>query len=316
MVDRKCISDLRNGDPVEDEVFLVVRKELRKSRKGSDYIDGEVMDKSGTLPIRMWDATEKISSSFDVQGFVRVSGRVESYRDTLQLVVKKIAKADEDSVSMADFVPTTEQDVDKMEESLRKMLRTVKDRHLIDLLAGFFNDEAFMACFRACPAAVQFHHAYLGGLLEHTLSMTKLACWITDHYPRLDKDLLLAGVFLHDIGKVRELNWERGFQYTNEGQLVGHLVLGASMVEEKARGVEGFPQELLDRLKHLILSHHGEYEFGSPKLPATAEAIALHYIDNLDAKMHAFEKAINEDRDPSTDWTEYNRMFARRLYKK
>lgn len=316
MVDRKCISDLRNGDPVEDEVFLVVRKELRKSRKGSDYIDGEVMDKSGTLPMRMWDATEAIFTSFEAQGFVRVSGRVESYRDTLQLIVKKIARVDEGSVSMADFVPTTDQDVDKMEESLRKKLRTVKDRHLLDLFAGFFNDEGFMSSFRACPAAVQFHHAYVGGLLEHTLSMTKLACWVADHYPRLDKELLLAGVFLHDIGKVRELSWERAFQYTNEGQLVGHLVLGAAMVEDKARGVDEFPQELLDRLKHLILSHHGEYEFGSPKLPATAEAIALHYIDNLDAKMHAFEKAVNEDRDPSSDWTEYNRMFARRLYKK
>ena len=315
MAERKWIKDLRTGDEVE-AVFLLTRKELRESRKGSMYIDGDVMDRSGAMPIRMWDATEAIFGSAAVQDFVRIKGRVESYKDTLQLIVKVIEKVPEDTVRVSDFMPTTDQDVDKMEQGLRKILRTVEEPKLLELLAEFFNDSDFMVKFRQCPAAVQFHHAYLGGLLEHTLSLAKVAVRVLPDYPALRKDLLLTGVFLHDIGKVRELSWDRGFTYTDEGELVGHIVLGVAMLDEKARQVEDFPPALLDSLKHLILSHHGQYEFGSPKLPCTAEAIALHYLDNLDAKMHAFHKAVQADRDPESDWTEYSRMFSRRLYKR
>jgi len=216
---------------------------------------------------------------------------------------------------MDDFLPASEHDVDEMEQQLRKILRKVEDPHLIKLLAAFFNDAEFMAAFKQCPAAVAFHHAYLGGLLEHTLSLAKLASRIAPDYPALRGDLLLVGVFVHDIGKTRELEWTRGFQYTDEGGLIGHLVMGAAMVEDKAKTVPDFPRELLNSIKHLILSHHGEYEFGSPKLPVTVEAVALHYIDNLDAKIHAFQKAINEARDASSNWTQFNRMFERRLFR-
>jgi len=313
--ERKWISDIQNGDSV-DQVFLVARKELRMSRKGSQYIDGEVMDRTGSLPMRMWDATEAISESFAVEDFVQILGKVDSYQDKLQLIARKVSKVKDESVSKAEFVPATDKDVDEMEQKLRQILRTVEDKHLIALLGAFFKDKELIAKFKECPAAVQMHHAYLGGLLEHTLSLAKLAVRIEPDYPNLRKDLLLTGVFLHDLGKIQEFSWERGFQYTNEGNLVGHLIIGVAMLEEKARGIDGFPQHLLDLLKHLILSHHGEYEFGSPRLPMTPEAIVLHYIDNLDAKMHAFQKAINEDQDPSSDWTEYNRMFGRRLFKK
>jgi len=315
MAERKWIKDLRTGDDVE-AVFLLAHKELRESRKGSLYINGDVMDRSGTMPKRKWDATEALFESVAVQDFVRIKGRVESYKDTLQLIVKVIEKVPEDTVCVSDFMPTTDQDVDKMEQGLRKVLRTVEEPKLLELLAEFFNDSDFMAKFRQCPAAVQFHHAYLGGLLEHTLSLAKLAVRVLPDYPALRKDLLLVGVFLHDIGKARELSWDRGFTYTDEGELVGHIVLGVAMLDEKARQVEDFPPPLLDSLKHLVLSHHGQYEFGSPKLPCTAEATALHYLDNLDAKMHAFHKAVQTDRDPESDWTEYSRMFGRRLYKR
>ena len=316
MADRTWLSDLRNGDAV-DGVFLVARKDLRQSKVGSLYIDGEVTDRSGSMPIRMWDATERIFAGFEVQDFVKITGQVESYKDRLQLIVKKIAKADESKVNMDDFLPASEHDVDEMDQQLRKILRTVEDPHLIKLFGEFFNDEEFMAAFKQCPAAVAYHHAYLGGLLEHTLSLARLASRIAPDYPALRKDLLLAGVFFHDIGKTRELTWTRGFQYTDEGGLVGHLVIGAVMIEDKARAVDDFPAALLAALKHIVLSHHGEYQFGSPKLPATVEAIALHYIDNMDAKIHAFHKAIqeSESRDPSSSWTEFNRMFERRLFK-
>jgi len=314
MADRTWVTDLRNGDAVEG-TFLVSRKDLRQTKTGTLYIDGEVTDRSGSIPIRMWDATERIFAGFETGDFVEITGQIESYKDRLQLIVKKIAKADESTISMDDFLPASEHDVDEMEQQLRKILRKVEDPHLIKLLAAFFKDKEFMAAFKQCPAAVAFHHAYLGGLLEHTLSLAKLAARIAPDYPTLRRDLLLVAVFLHDIGKTRELEWARGFQYTDEGGLVGHLVIGAAMVEDKAKAIDEFPAELLNSLKHLILSHHGEFEYGSPKLPVTVEAVALHYIDNLDAKIHAFQKAIDESHDASNNWTEYSRMFERRLFK-
>ncbi len=314
MAERTWIADLRNGDAV-DEVYLVLKKDLRQTRVGTLYIDGEVTDRSGAMPIRMWDATESIFATFEAEDFVRISGQVDSYKDRLQIIVKKIEKVDDASVSMDDFLPATEHDVDEMEQQLRKILRTVENADLIALLGQFFNDEAFMSAFKQCPAATAFHHAYLGGLLEHTLSLARVAARILPDYPMLRKDLLLTGVFLHDVGKIRELTWERGFQYTDEGGLLGHLVMGAAMVEEKAKSLDHFDADLLNAVMHLILSHHGEYEYGSPKLPVTPEAVALHYLDNLDAKIHAFDKAIKESRDPSSKWTNFNRMFDRRLYK-
>ncbi|HJO56039.1 MAG TPA: HD domain-containing protein, partial [Candidatus Scalindua sp.] len=180
----------------------------------------------------------------------------------------------------------------------------------------FFNDKDFCGGFCSAPAAVQYHHAFLGGLLEHTLSVAKLGSNIAPLYPSLNKDLLICGIILHDIGKISELCYEKSFHYSDEGQLIGHLISGVLMVEEKAKQIDDFPKTLLDLLRHLILSHHGEYEWGSPKLPMTLEALVLHYLDNIDAKIHAFDKAISSDKDSSDNWTIYNRMLERKLFKK
>ena len=191
-----------------------------------------------------------------------------------------------------------------------------QDKDVAALLSAFFADEGFVKAFKWAPAAVQLHHAFLGGLLEHTSSIVGMALKVVDHYPSLRRDLLLAGCILHDIGKTRELGYRRTFQYTDEGGLLGHLVMGTIMVEEKAKTIKDFPKETLMAVQHMILSHHGLREFGSPVLPATPEAIALHHLDNLDAKVYEFTRAIEEDPNKESNWTEWNKMFERRLYKK
>jgi 3'-5' exoribonuclease len=203
-----------------------------------------------------------------------------------------------------------------MFSELKQIAGSIKQPYLLKLLKLFFSDKDFCRDFCSAPAAVQYHHAFLGGVLEHTLSVAKLGEKIAPLYPDLNKDLLICGIILHDIGKISELSYEKNFQYSDEGQLVGHLISGVLMVEEKAKQIDGFPKTLLDLLRHLILSHHGEYEWGSPKLPMTVEALALHYLDNIDAKIHAFNKAITNDKDSSNNWTGYNKMFDRRLFKK
>jgi len=308
------VSDLKNGAAVK-EVYLVNRKEVKTTRTGKMYIQADLCDSTGSIPCKIWDATPLMAGSFDNGDFLRVTGRVESYQNNLQLNVKSFEKVDPSTVTLGDFLPQTERDVEELYEELIAILATVQDEHLKNLLRAFVSDKEFCAQFKRAPAATQNHHAYLGGLLEHTVSLLKAATSLMELYPMLRRDLLITGIFLHDIGKIREFSYERNFEYTDEGQLLGHLMIGCAMVDEKAREVEGFPAETLTALKHLILSHHGAYEFGSPKLPMTAEAIALHHLDNLDAKIHAFQKAVRESPDEQGSWTGYIRMFERRLFK-
>jgi 3'-5' exoribonuclease len=230
--------------------------------------------------------------------------------------MKSISKTNQEDIKLEDYLPSTEKDVNEMFSKLKQIAASIKQPYLLKLLNLFFSDKDFCRDFCSAPAAVQYHHAFLGGVLEHTLSVAKLGEKIAPLYPDLNKDLLICGIILHDIGKISELCYEKNFQYSDEGQLIGHLISGVLMVEEKAKQIDGFPKTLLDLLRHLILSHHGEYEWGSPKLPMTVEALALHYLDNIDAKIHAFNKAITNDKDPSNNWTGYNKMFDRRLFKK
>src|SRR5207302_3377041 len=220
----------------------------------------------------------------------------------------------------ADFLPHTEQDVSQLWERLRGTLLRLANPFLRALAECFFMDEDVVRRFCQVPAGVRNHHAYLGGLLEHVVTLMDAAERVLPLYPDLDRDVLLTGIFLHDIGKVRELTYHRVFAYSDEGQLVGHLVIGVEMLNEKMSRVpdltgEPFPTELLLRLKHMILSHHGTYEFGSPRLPMTPEAIALHYLDNLDAKIHSFTRDIREDRNQASAWTPFNQSLQRRLFK-
>ena len=312
---RKFISQLNGGTTI-DEIFLVQNKDLRTTKNGSLYIQAQLSDRTGMIDARMWDASTPFFESLGNDTFLKIKGRTEIYQNKIQLIIKQISKTSQEEIKLEDYLPGTEQDVDKMFAELKQIAGSIKQSHLKSLLNLFFNDKDFCRGFCSAPAAVQYHHAFLGGLLEHTLSVAKLGSNIAPLYPSLSRDLLICGIILHDIGKISELCYEKSFHYSDEGQLIGHLISGVLMVEEKAKQIDDFPKTLLDLLRHLILSHHGEYEWGSPKLPMTLEALVLHYLDNIDAKIHAFDKAISSDKDSSDNWTIYNRMLERKLFKK
>ena len=312
---RKFISQYNSGEMIDD-IFLVQSKELRTTKNGGLYIQAQLADRTGMIDARMWDANMSFFKSLDDDVFLKIKGRTETYQNRMQLIIKSISKTNQKEIRLEDYLPSTEKDVDEMFSELKQIASTIKQPHLQKLLNIFFSDKVFCEDFCSAPAAVQYHHAFLGGVLEHTLSVAKLGIKIAPLYPIINRDLLICGIILHDIGKISELCYEKNLNYSDEGQLIGHLISGILMIEEKVKQIEGFPKTLLDLLRHLILSHHGEYEWGSPKLPMTLEALALHYLDNLDAKMHAFNKAISKDKDSSDNWTSYNKMFERKLFKK
>ncbi|MFO0842400.1 MAG: HD domain-containing protein [Gemmataceae bacterium] len=318
-VGRRFVQSLADGDSVE-EVYLVVDKQLRANRNGNLFLQLDLRDRSGTINARLWNAGEPLFRSFEAGDFVVAKGKVQLFQGALQIILNAVTRHPAEKIDLADFLPHTDQDVSKLYERLRTLLRKLGNPHLRALAESFLMDEAFTQAFCRAPAGVRNHHAYVGGLLEHVVTMLDGADRLAPLYPELDRDLFLMGAFLHDIGKVRELTFDRTFGYSDEGQLVGHLVQGVEMVNEKvAQAVEltgePFPRELLLRLKHLIVSHHGTHEFGSPRLPMTPEAIALHHLDNLDAKLHTFTRDIREDTNQSSAWTPFNPSLNRRLFK-
>jgi 3'-5' exoribonuclease len=315
---RRFVDQLSDGENV-DEIYLVVDKQLRANRNGNLYIQLDLGDRSGTINARMWNAGEPLYKSFEAGDFLQVKGKVQLFQGSLQLIANTLDKYDSNKVELTDFLPHTKQDVSKLLERLKTTLRKVGNPHLRALAETYFIDDEFMRGFARCPAGVKIHHAYVGGLLEHVVTMLDAAERVLPLYPEVNRDLVLMGVFLHDSGKVRELSYARTFAYSDEGQLLGHLTLGIEMLADKARRVpdltgEPFPAELLLRLKHLILSHHGELQYGSPKVPMTPEAVALHAIDLLDSRITIAVREIVEDRGESA-WTPYNASLGRRLYK-
>lgn len=318
---RQYIKDLAAGTFLDDQVFLIAAKDLRTTSNGSLYIHCVLADKTGQLLGRVWQATEPMFEQMPEGGFMRFKGRVENYKGSLQFIVDGMRPVDAKTVELSEFIPHTREDVDAMFARVKEILRQVRNKHLLNLLKQFILDEPLMQRFRQSPAAMQMHHAYVGGLLEHTRNVLELAVLVMPRYPAVSQDLVLAGIFLHDLGKTAELRCETSFQYTNEGQLVGHIVQAVIWIEEKARAVEAetgepFPGELKTALQHVVLAHHGSYEFGSPKLPMMPEAIAVHYLDNLDAKLNMFLTRIQGDPDPASDWTEYVRGLDVKIFKK
>jgi 3'-5' exoribonuclease len=316
---RRFVQMLSDGETIE-EVYLVTDKQLRANRNGNLYLQMELRDRTGCISARLWNAGEQLFRSFDVGDFLLARGKVQLFQGALQVILSHIERSESEKVELSDFLPHTEQDVSKLLDRLRGILRRLTNPNLRALVECFLMDDEFMRHFCRTPAGVRNHHAYLGGLLEHVVTLLDGADRLLPLYPEIDRDLLLAGIFLHDIGKVRELSYQKVFSYTDEGQLVGHLVIGVEMLNEKSAKVpeltgEPFPDELLLRLKHMIVSHHGSYEFGSPKLPMTPEAIALTCLDNLDAKVHSFTRDIREDRNQTSTWTPFNQSLQRRLFK-
>jgi 3'-5' exoribonuclease len=316
---RRFIEQLSDGETIE-EVFLVIEKQLRANRNGNLYLQLDLGDRTGSMNARLWNAGEHLFRSFEAGDFLLVKGKVQLFQGALQMILSHLERHESEKVDLTDFLPHTDKDIGKLLERLRGYLFKLSNPHLRALAECFLMDEDLVRGLCRAPAGVRNHHAYVGGLLEHVVTLLDAADRLTPLYPELDRDLLLMGVFLHDIGKVRELSFERNFGYTDEGQLIGHLVIGVEMLAEKSAQVpdltgEPVPKELLLRLKHMILSHHGSYEFGSPRLPMTPEAIALHLLDNFDAKVHSFTRDIREDRNQESSWTPFNQSLQRRLFK-
>jgi 3'-5' exoribonuclease len=316
---RRFINQLQPGESL-DQVFLVRDRDLRTASNGGLYIVCTLTDRSGKLNARMWQANETIYKAIPIDGFLQVRGRTENYKGNLQFIVEAIRPIPQEKVDLTDFLPCAPRDVEEMWAELLELVRGVKNNHLRMLIKKFVEDHEFVAAFKRAPAAMELHQAYLGGLLEHTLGVTRAAKAILPLYPQLNGDLLLTGAFLHDVGKATELTSDLTFRYTDRGQLVGHITIGAIWIQQKvdmiaAETCEPFPAKTLDLLQHLILSHHGLYEYGSPKLPMIPEAAALHYLDNLDAKIHMFNREITGDPDTTATFTGFHRALEVRIYK-
>lgn len=316
---RRFVNQLGQQEVV-DQVFRVADKQLRPNRNGNLYLQLELSDRTGVLGARLWNATEAVYRSFETGDFVHVEGTTQLFQGCVQLIASRLTRVEAGAVNEEDFAPLASVDVDKLALRLGELLRSFTNPHLQNLAECFLLDETFMAKFTSAPAGVRNHHAYRGGLLEHVVNVMEVVHRVAPCYPQIDRDLLLMGAFLHDTGKVDELSYDRDFSYSDEGQLIGHLVMAVGMVEDKIAEAEklsgeAFPEETRLRLKHMIVSHHGEYEYGSPKLPMTLEAVALYCLDNLDAKVFSFHQQLCEDPNLGSPWTNYNPNIARKLFK-
>lgn len=308
------VSEIKEGDSV-DQVFMVRDCRFLTTRKGQPFASLRLGDETGVVGGIFWDLPEEAAKLLRTSRYVRARGVVGTYQNAPQVSVDLVHDAQLTPEEAREFLPQTGHDVEKLYARLVEIMGGICDPHLSALADVVLTDEAFSRALKAAPAAVMMHHAYVGGLLEHTLSMAEAAVKLSDHYTALNRDLLLAGVLIHDIGKVREFSYEEAIEYSDAGRLVGHIGIGISIVEEAARRIEGFPTALLDVLKHYILSHHGVPEYGAIRAPMTAEALALHYIDNLDAKLAAFAKAVEDPAVEGLNWTPWQKMFEGYLYK-
>ncbi len=314
------LTELQAGERIEDQVFRIASKDLRTTSNGSLYIHAVLADCSGQMLGRMWQASQEMFDSMPEGGLLHFRGRVENYKGARQFIIDGVRPVEPGEYDPADFLPRGCEEPAALWEQIKEMLRKVRSRDLLRLIAKFVNDEQFAADFQRAPAAVQMHHAYMGGLAEHTRNLLRLAEVVCPLYPHVSLDLVLTGLFLHDAGKVRELAFETNFEYTNEGQLIGHITQCVLWIHDKCREIERetgqtFPADCEMALQHIILAHHGKYEFGSPRLPATGEAIMVHYLDNLDAKLAMIRDAIAGDADAASDWTQYVKALETRVFK-
>jgi 3'-5' exoribonuclease len=309
------LSELEPNQTVQG-TFLVSYKDVRQKKSGDPYLSLTLTDKTGELDAKMWDNAAEALNTFERDDFVRIKGLLQIFQNRPQLTLHKIQPVPESEVDLADYLPASQRDRDEMFRELQGWIAGMSDPHLKPLLEAVFADQEIAQAFRTAPAAKTVHHNWIGGLIEHVLSLCNLAKTSAAHYPHIDFDLLLTGVLLHDIGKIRELHYARSFGYTTEGQLLGHIQIGAQMVLDKMRVMPDFPPRLRELVVHMILSHHGELAFGSPKIPLFPEALLLHLLDNMDSKMECMRALI--DRDPQIQgvWTGYNSALERAALKK
>ena len=303
----KYIEQFREGDNIMD-VYLVKHKQAAVTKNGKPYESVILQDKTGTIDSKIWDPNSAGIEDYDTLDYVLVGGSVTNFNGQLQLSIKRIRKVSEGEFDPADYLPVSSKNIDQMYKELLSFVDSIKSEHLKKLCQSFFVDDAdFAKAFKNSSAAKSVHHGFVGGLLEHTLSVTKLCDYYTKAYPMLKRDLLISVAMLHDIGKVKELSLFPENDYTDDGQLLGHIVMGCEMVGMKIRNIEGFPHKLEAEVKHCILAHHGEYEFGSPKKPALMEAVALNFADNTDAKMETLTELFNGTTE--NGWLGFNRLI-------
>jgi 3'-5' exoribonuclease len=295
--------------------FLVHSKEIRQKKTGELYLSLLLGDRTGELDAKMWDNVAEVLDAFDRDDFVKVKGLIQIFHNRPQLTIHKVRRMDDSEIDFGDFFPSSARDPEEMWKELQGIVAGIENPHLKGLLDAMLGDQDVALRYRRAPAAKSIHHAYLGGLIEHVLSLCALARLTAGHYRNIDLDLLIAGVVLHDIGKIYELNYERGFSYSNDGQLIGHINIGLRMVADKLRGLPEFPPELRSLVEHMILSHHGQLEFGSPKVPQFPEALLLHYLDDMDSKMECMRALIENDRQVDGCFTTYNTALGRTALK-
>jgi 3'-5' exoribonuclease len=296
--------------------FLVCSKEIRQKKKGDPYLSLQLGDRTGELDAKMWDNVAEVMETFEREDFVKVKGLLQIFHNRPQLTLHTIHRLDDREVDFTDYFPASKRDGEEMWRELREFAAGIANPHLHGLVAALLDDPEIARRYHVAPAAKQIHHAYLGGLIEHVLSLCHLSRMAASHYTALDGDLLLTGAIVHDIGKIHELSYERGFSYSDEGQLLGHMLIAIRMIGEKLVAIPDFPPRLRSLVEHMILSHHGQLEYGSPKTPVFPEAMMLHYLDDMDSKMECMRHLLETDRQLAGNFTSYSPTLERVLLKK
>jgi 3'-5' exoribonuclease len=303
----------RHENKVITSSFVVAVKQIKPKKSGEPYLALTLADRSGQIEAKMWDNVDEVLEAFEQDDFVKVKGLINRYKQRFQLTIHKLRKLNEAEIDFADYLPKTTKDIGQLWQTLANFVATLQDRHLKSLVQAFMADPEIATAYRNAPAAKTLHHAYIGGLLDHVVSLFRSCDLLCKNYPQINRDLLLTGAFLHDLGKIHELTYNRSFSYTNRGQLLGHMIIELEMLQAKLALQPDFPPQLKMLVEHLIISHHGQYEFGSPKLPMFPEALMLHYLDDLDSKMEAMRCHFEREAALDSPWTSYNASLGRPL---
>jgi 3'-5' exoribonuclease len=293
--------------------FVVVAKQVKPKKTGDPYLALTLGDRCGQIEAKMWDNVEEVLEAFEQDDFLKIKGLLNKYKNRFQITIHKVRKLGDSEIDFSDYLPKTAKDIDELWQTLAGFVASFHNPHLKALVEAFMADPELAQAYRNAPAAKTLHHAYIGGLLDHVVSLTRSCDLVSRNYPQINRDLLLTGAFLHDIGKIHELAYNRSFSYTTRGQLLGHMVIELEMLQSKLAALPDFPGELKVLVEHLIISHHGQYEFGSPKLPMFPEALLLHYMDDLDSKMESMRAQFERESGMENAWTGYNPSLGRSL---
>src|SRR5579863_6074661 len=304
---------LQHENEVITSNFVVISKQIKPKKTGEPYLALSLGDRTGQIEAKMWDNVEDAISAFEQDDFVKIKGLINKYKNRFQITIHKLRKLLESEADFSDYLPKTTKDIGELWKTLAGFVATMKNPHLEALVESFMADPEIAEAYRNAPAAKTLHHAYIGGLLDHVVSLFRSCDLMCQNYPQINRDLLFTGAFLHDIGKIHELTYNRSFSYSTRGQLLGHMVIELGMLQAKLDKLPDFPIELKTLIEHLIISHHGQYDFGSPKLPMFPEALMLHYLDDLDSKMEAMRAMFEREASSDSPWTSYNASLGRPL---